>query len=147
MFGTVRKTAIAARGVPWLLLALAAAGCGRTGQVAGKVSYRGQPLPDGTVMLLASDGRAYDGPIQSDGAFQLPNVPAGVAKVCITSMALPGPGEKTGRLPEDGRAKRRIADKGVARSRIPTKYSDFDQSGLTVTVEKGATARLDLNLK
>jgi hypothetical protein len=143
----MRKTAIAARGVPWLLLAMAAAGCSRTGQVTGKVCYRGQPLPDGTVMILASDGRTYDGPIQSDGAFLLPNVPAGAAKVCVTSMALLGQGEKTGRLQEDRRANRRMAAQGVARSRIPTKYSDFDHSGLTVTVEKGTTAMLELNLK
>jgi hypothetical protein len=130
-----------------LLVALAAAGCGRTGKVAGKVLYHDKPLPDGTIMLLASDGRAYDGPIQPDGAFRVPDVPAGVAKVCVTSMTLLDQKEKSGRVQEDVRAKRRVAAKGVARSRIPAKYSDFDRSGLTVTVEHGTTAMLELNLK
>ena len=49
--GGTRATVI--RIAPWMLVALACAGCGRVGQVAGKVSYRDKPLPDGTVMLLA----------------------------------------------------------------------------------------------
>jgi hypothetical protein len=143
------KTAIAAavHRLPWLLLVLASAGCGRVGQVSGKVCYRDQPLPAGTVLLLASDGQAYDGPIQADGTFVIHNVPVGTAKVAVTSMTPAGEGEKTSGGKEDGRAKRRTLVKSGAHSRIPPKYSDFNQSGLTVTVEKGDTTRLDLNLK
>jgi hypothetical protein len=131
---------------PWLLVALACAGCGRVGQVAGKVSYRDKPLPDGTVMLLASDGQAYDGPIQSDGTFVIRDVPAGTARVAVTSMNAASDADKSGGK-GDERAKQRNIAKGGARSRIPTKYSDFNQSGLTVTVQRGATVQLDLNLK
>jgi hypothetical protein len=148
VFEVSGKTAAAAvRSVPWLLLTLAVIGCGRTGQVSGKASYRDQPLPAGTVMLLASDGRVYDGQIQPDGTFQISRVPVGTAKVSVTSMTAPGQGEKSSDGRDEGRAKRRTVNKGAARSRIPTKYRDFDQSGLTVTVEKGATVALELKLK
>jgi hypothetical protein len=138
--------AILVRVVPWLLVALICAGCGRVGQVAGKVSYREKPLPDGTVLLLAGDGQAYDGQIQPDGTFVIRHVPTGTARVAVTSMTAASEADKSGGK-GDERAKQRNIAKGGARSRIPTKYSDFNQSGLTVTVEKGATAQLDLNLK
>jgi hypothetical protein len=148
MFERTEKTATAAvRGGWGLLLALALTGCGRVGQVSGKVSYRDQPVPDGTVMLLASDGRVYDGQIQADSTFAIAAVPAGVAKVSVTSMTLAGQAEKTGLGQKDTRGSRHMAATGLARSRLPMKYSDFDQSGLTVTVEKGQTATLDLRLK
>jgi hypothetical protein len=116
------------------------------GQVAGKVSYRDQPVPDGTVMLLASDGQPYDGKIQPDGTFLIRDVPVGTAKVSVTSVIAPSEADKTDNSKADARAKQRTIAKG-SRSRIPSKYGDFTKSGLTVTVEKGATAPLDLNLK
>ena len=145
MFRAGWTNAFPAKGIAWLLVALFCAGCGRVGQVAGKVSYRDKPLPDGTVLLLASDGQAYDGQIQPDGTFVIHNVPAGAARVAVTSMTA-GDADKSGGK-GDERAKQRNIAKGGARSRIPTKYSDFNQSGLTVTVEKGTTAELNLNLK
>jgi hypothetical protein len=145
MFGSRGKTA-AVRGGWGLLLALAVSGCGRGGQVSGTVSYRDQPLPDGTVMLLASDGRVYDGQIQSDGTFRIAAVPAGPAKVRVTSMTA-GQAEKEGSGKEEGRGKQRALVKGGGRSRIPPQYGDFERSGLTVTVEKGKTATLELSLK
>ena len=147
MFRAGWTNATAFRVVPWLLVALACAGCGRVGQVAGKVTYRDQPVPDGTVMLLASDGQPYDGKIQPDGTFLIRDVPSGTAKVSVTSLTAAGEVDKTGNSKGDGRAKQRSIAKGGPRSRIPSKYGDFTQSGLTVTVEKGATAQLDLNLK
>jgi hypothetical protein len=146
MFSSRGKTA-SVRGGWGLLLALAVSGCGRGGQVSGTVTYRDQPLPDGTVMLLASDGRVYDGQIQSDGAFRIAAVPAGVAKVRVTSMTPAGQAEKEGPGREEGRSKQRVLVKGAARSRIPPQYGDFERSGLTVTVEKGKTATLELSLK
>jgi hypothetical protein len=140
------KTTASARFTPLLFLALAISGCCRASRVSGRVSYRGQPLPEGTVMLLAGDGRVYDGSIQSDGTFMLSDVPAGVAKVCVTSMTQVRD-QKTDSTPNDPRTKRRTIAKSVVHSRIPTKYGAFDQSGLTVTVQKGAVSMLDLDLK
>jgi hypothetical protein len=147
MFRVGWTNATPAWGVAWLLVVLTCGGCNRVGQVAGKVTYRDQPVPDGTVMLLASDGRAYDGQIQSDGTFFIPNVPAGTAKVSVTSMAAAGEVDKSGGGKGDARAKQRNLAKGGARSRIPIQYSDLNQSGLNVTVEKDVTAQLDLKLK
>jgi hypothetical protein len=147
MFRAGWTNATAFRVVPWLLVILACAGCGRVGQVAGKVTYRDKPVPDGTVMLLAGNGQAYDGKIQPDGTFLIRDVPVGTAKVSVTSMASTGEVDKTGNSKGDARAKQQSMTKGEPRSRIPSKYGDFAKSGLTVTVEKGATAQLDLNLK
>lgn len=145
MFVQTARAAVL-RGAPWLLLLLASAGCSRVGQVSGKASYRGQLLPAGTVMLLASDGRPYDGQIQADGTFVIRDVPLGAAKVSVTSRVPAGEEKRTRGGKEANWAKQRTIAKG-GRSRIPAKYSDFEESGLTVTVEKGDINRLDLNLK
>ncbi len=142
--GTARVAAL--KGAPWLLLVLASAGCSRVGQVSGKASYRGRPLPAGTVMLLASDGQPYDGPIQTDGTFVIRDVPIGTAKVSVTSIVPAGEEKRTRGGKEASQAKQRTIAKG-GRSRIPSKYSDFEKSGLTVTVEKGDKNRLDLDLQ
>jgi hypothetical protein len=126
---------------PLLVLVLLSAGCGRgVGDVSGKVSYRGKALADGTVMLLASDGRPYDAPIQADGTFHIAKVPSGDAKVSVSSVK-PGSGAKA------GGGSRRAAYKPDAISRVPLHYSDFSQSNLTVTVVRGTTTPLDLDLK
>src|SRR5690242_15554338 len=115
MFRTRWTKTSLVRLVPWLLAALACAGCGRVGQVAGKVSYREKPLPDGTVMLLASDGRPYDGKIEPDGSFLIRDVPAGTAKVAVTSMSAAGEIDTSGNGKGDARAKQRSITKGAPR--------------------------------
>jgi hypothetical protein len=146
-----------------LLLLPAAAGCGPgVGEVSGKVTYKGQALPDGTVTLLASDGRPYEGKIQADGSFTIQGVPVGPARVTVTSVAAAtGKGKAAGKG-EDARKGERVGrvagppepepgkegGQGAAStgSRIPLAYGDFSKSGLTVQVER-PSARLDLDLK
>jgi hypothetical protein len=123
------------------LLVVAGTGCGERGRVSGTVSYRGRPLPDGTVVLLASDGRAYHGQIGSDGRFAIPEVPSGETHVAISSLV------------EGTRSNGRVAGGGHGRvglqaprvSRIPIGYSDLAQSALKATI--AGDTDLDLDLK
>jgi hypothetical protein len=128
------------------LAALGIAGCGgRPGQVSGTVSFRGRPLAAGTVLLLASDGRPYDGTIGPDGGFVIKDVPTGDAQVAVTSLAPAGaerPSWAGALLPA---ANSRVGALAGTASAIPPRYGDLGQSGLTVAV--GEDTRLDLDLQ
>jgi hypothetical protein len=122
------------------LLVVAGIGCGKCGQVSGTVSYDGKPLPEGTVLLLASDGQAYHGKIGPDGHFTIPEVPRGEARVAVTSLAdVPHSGGPVG-----GGGFSRVGQQAPMQSRIPMQYGDLTQSGLTATVTVNTTLDLDL---
>jgi hypothetical protein len=59
------------------LLSATVAGCdsGPTaGEVRGKVTFKGQPVKEGMVTFLnTTEGGAYEGQINSDGTFAVPN--------------------------------------------------------------------------
>ncbi len=145
MSATTRQTRTGGRvGVlAGLMAALAAVGCGGgAGQVSGTVSYRGQPLSDGTVLILASDGRPRDGRIGPDGRFTIADVPAGEAKVAVTSFAPVEMPAGRGGLPQAGF---RRTDVPMERtSLLPPRYGDLAASGLTVRVEEDTEINLDL---
>jgi hypothetical protein len=127
-------------------VALSAAGCGGgSREVSGTVSYRGRPLASGTILLLAGDGRSYNGTIGPDGSFTIKDVPAGEARMAVTSFA-PADSERpswAGAVVPA--ANSRVATRTGTVSAIPPRYGDLGQSGLAVTVEEDT--RLDLNLE
>jgi hypothetical protein len=143
-------------GLVLLLPVLAAvAGCGgkRVAEVSGKVTYKNQPLPDGTVTLMAQDGQPYSAQIQADGTFTISNVPVGPAKVVVTSRAPDEAGKGKAGAQGEGRStlvqrSEPEKDKGGKQnsSRIPLDYNNFDTSGLTAQVEAPVT-QLNLDLK
>jgi hypothetical protein len=126
-----------------LMAALAACGCGGgPRQISGTVSYRGRPLSDGTVLLLASDGLPYDGKIGPDGRFTIADVPGGKARVAVTSFA---PAAEM--APRDGLPQarfRRTATPTDRTSLLPAHYGDLAVSPLTVNVEEDTELNLDL---
>jgi hypothetical protein len=122
------------------LLVVAGVGCGERTKVSGTVSYLGRPLPDGTVLLLASDGQAYQGQIGPDGHFAIPEVPRGEARVTVTSLV---EGPRNGGSASDG-GRGRVGLQAPTYSRIPMRYSDLAQSGLTTTVTDDTALDLDL---
>jgi hypothetical protein len=137
---------------PWAVFLLAAClavgGCGKSvGDVSGKVTYRNQPVGNGTVTILASDRLTYHGAIDPDGSFAIKRVPVGPGKVAITSQD-----PSTGALKKAGsgaNARAQLHERsGVGvRSPIPLKYSDFEKSGLSIAVQKGPNNQADFPLK
>jgi hypothetical protein len=131
----------------WQVLAVlaAATGCTRsdnpqTYPVAGKVTYRGQPVTSGMVMLTPEEsGHAATGSLEKDGSFKLTTfqkddgaVP-GRYQVAVQAFPAEGAGlpgaEFAGKAPP-----------------IPQKYFSPGSSGLTVEIKAGEN-QLDLALK
>src|SRR5262245_53660063 len=75
-----------------VLLALALSGCSsRKGKVTGKVSYKGEAVPSGTVMFYGKGDAVSSAPIGPDGTYQATEVPLGEVKVAVTTPPPPDP--------------------------------------------------------
>jgi hypothetical protein len=109
-----------------------------TAPVTGKVTYKGKPLPNGTVMFVPAEGPAAYGEIAADGTYHLSTYGAndgavlGKHKISITAVA-----DQTNLLPEQRNP--------LPPPLIPDKYMNHDQSGLTAEVVRGKNeVNLDL---
>ena len=130
------------RVVPWqpaaflvAWLAIGVVGCGRTeqGQVSGKVTFGGQPIPFGSIAFSGPDGGMASGMIQN-GNYLVAEAPLGEAKVAIQS--LPTPPNMRAANPQ-GAASAPADSPNPAHVVIPQRYSSPDESGLTCTVIAG----------
>lgn len=132
-------------------LLLAALGCGSsTATVSGKIAYRNNPLHGGTVTFYGpgETGWTKTSTIGDDGSYKLDHVPKGSARISVeTKTAKVNPMGKQmmpkmpkGAPPEGiehspfGQMQQQSADKFV---KIPDKYKDPNQSGLTYEVTSG----------
>jgi hypothetical protein len=87
------------------------------GQVAGKVTFNGQPAPPGFVTLIGTDGRRFSTSILPDGAYRFrTGLTPGKYRVAIERT----PGAV---IPKD--------------LDIPERYRSENTSGITVQVERG----------
>lgn len=84
---------------------LALGGCGsklKTAPVQGKISYKGKPVPNGTITFIPADGPTATGEIQPDGFYTLTTerpgdgAVLGEHKVIIVAQLKPA-----GALPEE----------------------------------------------
>jgi hypothetical protein len=75
----------AAAGLFAALLALAGGCGGATGDVSGKVLYKGKPVVLGTVTFIGADGKQVQCTIQPDGSYSVAGVAIGEAKVLVDS--------------------------------------------------------------
>ncbi len=84
-----------------------------TGNVSGKVTYKGQPFTNGVVTLTSADGKSYPTSIAADGTYSLKDVKVGAYIVTVgpDKLNIPIPG--------------------------PFKYRDVKTSPLKVEVQKG----------
>jgi hypothetical protein len=124
-----------------LLLCL---GCGGPkGDVSGKVTFRGKPLPAGSVTFFSSEGQVVgSSQISHEGDYAMTRLPAGPVKISVTApLTIPNPAAPP--PPKGGKKKKDI--KGLSeemrsniRLDVPAKYRMPDQSGLTYTVQPGA---------
>lgn len=126
-----------------LLVAVAAAGCGRSGPqtipISGRVTYKGQPLTQGEVRYVPDDpgARQARGTLDSSGKFRLTTfalndgaMPGGY-RIAIISLE-PHAGEP-GRDESQAAAPPRAIP--ARKSRIPQRYASADTSGLTDKVD------------
>jgi hypothetical protein len=131
--------------IPSLLLgfAVAAVGCGgnerKTAVVTGKVTYKGKPVPTGTITFVPkTPGPPATGELRPDGTYTLTTyrdgdgAVLGEHTVMITALQ-----DMSDRLPEDRNP--------LPPPIIPSKYSSVSTSGLTATVEDKENA-IDFNL-
>ena len=117
-----------------LLVCLCLAGCGGgstrdlpRGQVKGKVTYKGEPLTQGSVVFMHPSGDTAAGVLGPDGTYTA-EVAIGENKVLVQS-----------REPEQfNETAAKGTPKGMpGRSRIPERYSRFETSNLTLDVKEG----------
>jgi hypothetical protein len=102
-------------------------GCDAKGTVTGKVTFKGQPLPNGLVVFVDRDGNYFPARIQGDGSYATSaKVPCGLMKVTVGTVRL-------GRLvhPEE-----RVTPPDYIR--IPRHYADPDKSGIVLDVRRGS---------
>jgi len=98
--------------------------------VTGKVTFKGAPLPGGTVTFIPQDDKATSSSsiIQSDGTYRIVNIQAGDVKITVQGPGRPSnPSDKT------------------AEVAIPARYQDGMKSGLSYTVKQGSQTK-DIDL-
>ena len=140
-FGRASALAVA---LVWL-----SSGCGKDAHnqtlfpVSGKVSYKGEPLTTGTVILIADNGKGNAtkheprGPIDEHGNFQVttagqPGAPPGWYKVAVIANKPANPSNLY----------------ALTGSLIPKKYADANSSQLAIEVtDKPAEGAYDISLK
>jgi len=125
-----------------LLLACLMVGCGPpTATLSGTVSFKGQPLPSGTILFHAPDGRVEHSLITEEGHYMIDNAPLGAVRITVQAHA-PAPSGIPSRgkppsvaLPEPPRQAKDPSDGKFIHN--PAKYLDPAKSGLTYMVLAG----------
>ena len=119
------------------LALLTCTGCGaKSGDITGKVLFRGEPLPAGKISFFCEGGNkpviARD---ITAGAYSILNAPLGAARVTVVTFQIkqdPVPGAIQSPVPTDVSA----APSGPYVA-IPDRYRMPDTSGLTYTITAG----------
>jgi hypothetical protein len=153
-----RRVEYGARGMSVVLL-LAAAGCGTSGTVTGKISYKGQTLGGGVVVFTVPGKGSVRSEIAEDGSYAIYKCPIGMATISVETesaqaagirdpRAPRGAGMKppSGAIPEGADAS--LYQGGQTKGKyvpIPKKYNDPEQSGLACAVH-GGSQKYDIDL-
>lgn len=136
---------LAALGVGGAVPTPAADPTDETGTITGRVTFRGKPLPGGTVAFHPVRGKPIVGKLKPDGSYAVKGVPVGRVRVTVeTESVRPRPRVPSSIPPgsADPPPKRDDASKYV---RIPEKYAKPETSALTYVVQAGSQT-LDLTL-
>ncbi len=134
------------------LLALPLVGCTHNPQaparVGGRITYKGSPVPAGTVMFHTPDKGIYPGPLNAEGTYEILDVPTGELVVTVETETI-NPKKKAPDYAGGKGAKmyaERVAAEGNTAAlkappqqyvRIPPKYADPKQSPLRATLQAG----------
>jgi hypothetical protein len=131
--------------LPSLLLLALLAGCNDGPQIVplkGKVTYKGEPLKFGGVMLQPVGGQPASGTINPDGTFVLSTNSSGdgatvgtnrIRVTCFEGQAPDATGDPN-------------TERSLGRSLIPYRYNDIDTSGLVVDVQPRGNEDLVIDL-
>jgi len=119
------------------------AGCGKgrpaTMQVSGRVTYQGQPVPEGSIMFHPEKGRPALGSIGPDGSYTLTTFDQGDGaapgkyRVTIDARAAAANAPRSFQEELGGNSPTSIGVKWLA----PEKYSRLETSNLTAEVKPG----------
>ena len=121
---------------------LALAGCGsnqlKTAVVRGTVTYKGKPVPNGTISFVPTSGPSATGEIQPDGSYVLTTYRKGDGAVLGPhTVVIVAMQDMSDRLPE--------ARQPLPPAIIPLKYTSLATSDLKADVEnKENTINFDL---
>jgi hypothetical protein len=94
--------------------------------VEGKVTYKGKPLPAGTIAFHPAKGKPVKAVIKEDGSYTAKDVPVGQVRVTIETESVKKAAKKKDKVEK--------APKYVA---IPLKYGDPKTTPLVVEVKAG----------
>jgi hypothetical protein len=131
-----------------LILGLATTGCGRgTATVSGRVTYKGRPLPSGTVTIYDADSSVRTGQIAPDGTYVITEIATGSAAITVATTP-PLPARELLHItkpPPDPTNPPKVSQvKASGRSEtagryvpIPARYRKLGESGLRYTVRRG----------
>jgi len=116
-------------------------GVGTRYPVRGTVTYKGQPVPNGTVSFMteAKDGRSGGGGINPDGTYEASTVSPGDGllpgryKVSVTSVEVDM--ESVVKKPTGTIYRTDMTRKAPKKKNIPDRYSNPVRSGLTFEVK------------
>lgn len=129
------------------IVAVVLVGCGHRPELApvrGTVRFRGKLLTFGSVMFQPASGQPARGTIRPDGSFQLSTyaegdgAATGEHRIRITCYARQNPQSNAATLRREP---------GLGKLLIPEKYTFFDTSNLTATVEPARTNEFQFNLE
>jgi hypothetical protein len=133
-----------ARNLGWLAVLLCGAvstGCGGgKAKVTGTVTYRGTPLPVGTVTFFAANNQIVGSAPIRDGKYEMKDVPSGPMKISVSTPPAVKPDR---RHPPPADMPGGAATPSV---QLPPKYNSPTESGLTYEVKGGSQEHsIDLN--
>jgi hypothetical protein len=123
------------------------AGCGQKAHVYGTVALDGRPLVWGSVNLMDAGGHAFQGQIQPDGKYEIDGVPYGKFSVMISNPDPRPPLWKRQVSAEAIQARKDKKPRELTKElkefhskwfAIPDKYQDYNQSGLSLDVNRSS---------
>jgi hypothetical protein len=142
-----------------LVFVVLLSGCSKSqtpSRVSGKVTYKGQPVPAGTITFHIPEGGIFYYPLSPDGTYSGANLPATEMVVTVETESVNPKGHpqmayggkaakgKTGNDPNDYMAKMKergmVPQGAIAKGeyvKIPAKYADKATSPLKVNLTKG----------
>lgn len=122
-----------------------------TGNVTGKVTFRGKPVYTGSVIIVGKDGVAAAGPIETDGTYVVQKAPIGDVTVGVVSKDPVYLHKisvmRSSRTPVSASAL--ATPSNLDRRKwfpIPKEYEEPVRSGLSFSVKKGDN-QYDIELK